>query len=192
MLGDWGYSRRMPPPLTLNNIRFFDYSLFFRCIFSADPVEKIRVNCKTERAPCSSTERVPDHIRLPKEANMAVVDVTKKTGIYHTLYQINAAFAAIVEHYRALRAMGALTTRVTRRYEGFTLELQAEFNQDFLLPLHEIEFEDWSHFGKVRQEWERYLRGSDDDSLHAGDGTRKGKTASGKQTKAKKSRPLKK
>jgi hypothetical protein len=120
---------------------------------------------------------------------MATLDVTKKTGIYHTLYQINAAFAAIVEHYRALRAMGALTTRVTRRYEGFTLELQAEFNQDFLLPLHEIEFDDWSHYGKVRQKWEEYLRGSDDPTPEAGEDIQKGKKAGGKTAKAKKSRP---
>jgi hypothetical protein len=124
---------------------------------------------------------------------MATVDVTKKAGIYHTLYQINAGFAAIVEHYRALRAMGALTTRDTRRYEGFTLELQAEFNQDFLLPLHDVEFDDWARFGKVRQEWENYLRGSDDATPETGNHRQKGKRAGGKKrAKAEKSQPAKK
>jgi hypothetical protein len=88
---------------------------------------------------------------------MAVLDVTKKAAIYHTLYQINWAFAAIIEHYRELREGGLLSARFTRLYQGFTRELQSEFNQDFLLTLHKIEIEDWGRFGKVRQRWEKHL-----------------------------------
>jgi hypothetical protein len=103
--------------------------------------------------------RAPDHIAY-KGGNMAVPDVTKKAGIYHTLYQINAAFTSIAEHYQSLRESGLLSARFTRRYQGFTRELQSEFNQDFLLALHTIEFEDWNRFGQVRQQWEKHLRGS--------------------------------
>jgi len=115
---------------------------------------------------------------------MAVLDVNKKTGIYRTLYQINAAFAAIVEHYQALREMGALSARFTRLYEGFTRELQAEFNQDFLLPLHGIELDDWARFGKVRQQWEKYLRDPDDASISAGRKKTVSKKSSAKKRRA--------
>lgn len=121
---------------------------------------------------------------------MATTDLTKKAGIYHILYQINAGFCAIVDHYQELRQTGMLSAKVTRRYEGFTRELQAEFNQDFLLPLHGIEMEDWAHYGKVRQQWEEYLRGSDDDSSPGRRSVNK-KTAGGrkrtKRAKAQKS-----
>jgi hypothetical protein len=91
---------------------------------------------------------------------MAAVDVTKKAAIYHTLSQINSAFAAIVEHYHALHENGLLSARYTRLYEGFTRELQSEFNHDFLLILDKVEFDDWNRFGKVRQQWEKHLKGS--------------------------------
>jgi hypothetical protein len=88
---------------------------------------------------------------------MADLDVIKKAAVYHILWQINSSFAAIVEHYQALHESGLLSARYTRLYQGFTRELQSEFNQDFLLALHKIELEDWNHFGKVRQQWEKHL-----------------------------------
>jgi len=48
-----------------------------------------------------------------------------------------------------------------RLFEGFTLELQAEINSDILSPLHDAELSDWARYGKVRQRWEKYLRGSE-------------------------------
>jgi len=99
---------------------------------------------------------------------MAVFDVAQKAAIYHTLYRINAGFAAIVEHYQSLRETGLLTARFARLYQGFTRELQAEFNQDFLLALHNIELDDWGRYGKVRQQWEKHLRGPQDAMVLAG------------------------
>jgi hypothetical protein len=37
--------------------------------------------------------------------------------------------------------------------------LQAEFNQELLEPLHDLELNEWNEHGKVRQKWEKYLRG---------------------------------
>jgi hypothetical protein len=120
---------------------------------------------------------------------MAVTDVTKKAGIYHTLYRINAAFSAIVEQYEALREMGVVSARFSRRYEGFTRELQAEFNQDFLLPLHGMELDDWARFGKVRQRWEKQLRDPDDAALEARK-QRKEQRAAGRKSRSKAGRSL--
>lgn len=106
---------------------------------------------------------------------MAVLDVTQKAAIYHTLYRINSDFAAIVEHYQSLRETGLLTARFTRLYQGFTRELQAEFNQDFLLALHKIELDDWGRFGKVRQQWEKHLGDPRDAAVLAGSKKRRRK-----------------
>jgi hypothetical protein len=111
----------------------------------------------------------------PVGGKMAVFDVTQKAAIYHTLYRINADFAAIVEHYQSLRETGLLTARYTRLYQGFTRELQAEFNQDFLLALHKIEMDDWGRFGEVRQQWEKHLRGPRDAAVLAGSKKRRKK-----------------
>ncbi len=98
---------------------------------------------------------------------MADLDVTKKAEIYHILYQINSSFAAIVGHFAALRQAGVITSESTREFQGFTQELQAEFNQEFLLDWHDIEMADWSRFGKVRQAQEKRLRDPDDVFIHA-------------------------
>jgi len=48
---------------------------------------------------------------------------------------------------------------------GFALELQAEFNQEFLDTLHQIELDDWGRYGEIRQK--RDLRDPDDVFLQA-------------------------
>jgi hypothetical protein len=34
-------------------------------------------------------------------------------------------------------------------------------NQEFLEDLHQLELDDWNRHGKVRQKWEKYLRGQE-------------------------------
>jgi hypothetical protein len=98
---------------------------------------------------------------------MADLDVTKKTEIYHILYQLNSSFAAIVGHCDTLQRTGVFRSKFTRLFQGFTQELQAELNQEFLDTLHQIELDDWGRFGKVRQAEEKRLRDPDDVFIHA-------------------------
>jgi hypothetical protein len=58
-----------------------------------------------------------------------------------------------------LQHAGALTPKYTRLFQGFTQEVQAEINLELLEMLDHIEERDWARFGKVRQKWEKYLRG---------------------------------
>jgi hypothetical protein len=87
--------------------------------------------------------------------------VTEKTAMYHTLYQLNAAFAAIVGHCETLQQAGALAPKYKRLFQGFTQEVQAEMNVEILQFMDGIETEDWRRFGKVRDKWEKYLRGAE-------------------------------
>ena len=98
---------------------------------------------------------------------MATLDVTQKTEIYHTLYQLNAAFAEVVLHSRTLQQTGLFESKAAKLFPSFALELQAEFNQEFLENLHQFELDDWGRYGKAREKWEKHLRDPDDVFIHA-------------------------
>jgi hypothetical protein len=98
---------------------------------------------------------------------MAALDGTQKTEIYETLSSLNMAFAGIVQHLQTLQKTGLFQSKAAKLFPGFALELQAEFNQEFLEDLHQIELDDWGRYGKARQRWEKYLRDPDDALLQA-------------------------
>jgi len=98
---------------------------------------------------------------------MAALDVNQKADIYETLSSLNLAFAGIVQHLQTLQKTGLFRSKVARLFPCFTLELQAEFNQEFLEDLHQLELDEWGRHGKVRQRWEKELRDPDDVLLQA-------------------------
>ena len=98
---------------------------------------------------------------------MAITDVTQKSLIYHTLSELNTAFAAIVGHCETLQQTGLFKSKAAKLFPSFTLELQAEFNQQFLEDLHQLELDDWGRYGKARQGYEKQLRDPDDVFLQA-------------------------
>jgi hypothetical protein len=98
---------------------------------------------------------------------MAVLDVTQKTEIYETLSSLNMAFAGIVQHLQTLDRTGLFRSKVAKLFPSFALELQAEFNQEFLEHLHQLELDDWGRYGKARDKYEKHLRDPDDVFIHA-------------------------
>ena len=98
---------------------------------------------------------------------MAAIDVTQKAGIYETLSGLNTAFNQVVQHLHTLQKTGLFKTKAAKLFPGFAQELQAEFNQEFLSELHDLELEDWAEYGKARQRWEKHLRDPDDVFIHA-------------------------
>ena len=98
---------------------------------------------------------------------MAVLDVTEKTEIYHTLYQLNAAFSEVVVHCRKLQQTGLTNSKASKLFPSFSQELQAEINSEFLEALHDLELNEWGEHGKARHRWEKELRDPDDVFIHA-------------------------
>jgi hypothetical protein len=98
---------------------------------------------------------------------MAALDTTQKADIYETLSSLNLAFAGIVQHLQTLQRTGLFKSKAAKLFPGFALELQAEFNQEFLSDLHQLELDEWGRYGKIRQRWEEYLRDPDDVLLQA-------------------------
>jgi hypothetical protein len=98
---------------------------------------------------------------------MAALDVTQKAGVYETLSSLNMAFAGIVQHLQTLQRTGLFKSKAAKLFPDFALELQAEFNQEFLEDLHQLELDEWGQYGKVRQRWEMHLRDPDDVFLQA-------------------------
>ena len=104
---------------------------------------------------------------------MAAPDAAQKTEIYHTLYQLSSAFAAIVGHCETLRQSGMLKPKFATLYAAFAQELQGELHSEVLLTLHGIEDDDWVRFGKVRDKWEKYLRGPEEKTSKAKQGKKR-------------------
>jgi hypothetical protein len=98
---------------------------------------------------------------------MAALDGIQKADVYETLSGLNLAFAGIIQHLQTLQRTGLFKSKMAKLFPGFALELQAEFNQEFLEHLHQLELDDWGRYGKVRQRWEKYLRDPDDVLLQA-------------------------
>lgn len=103
---------------------------------------------------------------------MAVLDVTEKAEVYETLSSLNLAFAGIVQHLQTLQRTGLFKSKAAKLFPSFTQELQAEFNQEFLEDLHDLELDDWNRYGKARQRWEKHLRDPDDVFIHAKERTK--------------------
>ena len=98
---------------------------------------------------------------------MAVLDSTQKADVYETLSSLNMALAGIVQHLQTLQKTGLFKSKAVKLFPDFTLELQAEFNQEFLQDLHQLELDDWNRYGKARQRWEKEIRDPDDVFIHA-------------------------
>jgi hypothetical protein len=98
---------------------------------------------------------------------MAVSDVTEKAQIYETLSSLNTAFAGILQHLQTLQKTGLFNSKAAKLFPSFALELQAEFNQEFLEDMHQLELDDWGRYGKARDKYEKHLRDPDDVFIHA-------------------------
>jgi hypothetical protein len=115
-----------------------------------------------------STERaLTKKITWIRGDQMATFDVTQKTEVYETLSSLNMAFAGIVQHLQTLHRTGLFKSKAAKLFPSFALELQAEFNQEFLEDLHQLELDDWGRYGKARQRWEKEVRDPDDVFIHA-------------------------
>jgi hypothetical protein len=91
----------------------------------------------------------------------------EKAEIYETLSSMNRAFAGIIQHLQTLHRTGFFQSKAAKLFPSFTLELQAEFNQEFLENLHQLELDDWGRYGKARDKYEKHLRDPDDVFIHA-------------------------
>ncbi len=85
--------------------------------------------------------------------------LAKKPEIYQILHQLNAAFTDASLLCEKLQQIEMFDSKASRLFPSLIKELQSEINSEFLGPLLSSENADWSRHGKVRQRWEKYLRG---------------------------------
>ena len=91
----------------------------------------------------------------------------ERAEVYRLFFLLNRSFDFIVQHLDTLQKTGLFQSKVAKLFPGFAQELQAEFNQQFLEDLHQIELDDWGEYGKARQKYEKHLRDPDDVFIHA-------------------------
>jgi hypothetical protein len=92
---------------------------------------------------------------------------SEREDVYRLLFLLNRSFDFIVQHLDALQKTGLFTSKAAKLFPGFTQELQAEFNQEFLDTMHQLELDDWGEYGKSRDKYEKHLRDPDDVFIHA-------------------------
>jgi hypothetical protein len=93
---------------------------------------------------------------------MADLDVTKNSPFITLSTVSTSPSLTLSAGCRSLEETRMFPSKYLRLFQGFAQELQAEINQELLLPLHEREMDDWNRYGKVRQAWEKYLKDPDD------------------------------
>ncbi len=92
---------------------------------------------------------------------MAKSRKANEAEIYRALFKLNAAFVHAALQCRKLNQLGVTNSKASKLFPSFIKELQSEINSEFLGPLHSDEMANWSRHGKVRQRWEKYLKGSE-------------------------------
>jgi hypothetical protein len=105
--------------------------------------------------------------RLQEGFQRTIRNNVNKAEIYHTLYRLNTAFAEVVLDSRTLQQTGLFKSEAAKLFPSFAQELQAEFNQEFLEALHQLELDDWGRYGKAREKYENHLCDPDDVFIHA-------------------------
>lgn len=99
-------------------------------------------------------------VRDRKKKNAApMMTSAERMDVYRSMFLLNRAFAGIVQHVKELQETGLFASKASKLLPSFVQELQAECNQEFLETLHQLELDDWGRFGRVREKWEKYLRG---------------------------------
>jgi hypothetical protein len=91
----------------------------------------------------------------------------ERAEVYRLLFLLNRSFDFIIQHLQTLQKIGLSKSKAAKPFPKFIQELQAEFNQQFLEDLHQIELDDWNEYGKARQKYEKHLRDPDDVFIHA-------------------------
>jgi hypothetical protein len=91
----------------------------------------------------------------------------ERAEVYRLIFLLNRSFDFIVQHLDAIQKTGLFKSKSSKLFPSFTQELQAEFNQEFLENLHQLELDDWGEYGKERDKYEKHLRDPDDVFIHA-------------------------
>jgi hypothetical protein len=91
----------------------------------------------------------------------------EREEVYRLLFLLNRSFDFVIQHLDGIQKTGLFKSKSSKLFPSFIQELQAEFNQEFLEHLHQLELDDWGKYGKARDKYEKYLRDPDDVFIQA-------------------------
>ncbi len=99
---------------------------------------------------------------------MATPDVTQKSRIYHTLSELNTAFAAIVGHCNTLQQTGLFKSKAANVLPSFVAGAASRnATRNFLKTLSRSSLTTGTDTVRSAQKWEKYLGDPDDVFIHA-------------------------
>ncbi len=91
----------------------------------------------------------------------------QKLRAYEILFTLNQAFEQVMANLRSLQALPFFRSEFLREFQVMVEETRACINFEIVESLHNREQDDWTRFGRLRQQWEKRYRDPQDVLIEA-------------------------
>src|SRR5437899_3663307 len=108
----------------------------------------------------------------------------QKLHAYQTLFTLNQAFENVLADLQRLQRLPFFRPEFLREFQVMVEETRACVNFELVESLHSREQDDWTRFGRLRQQWEKRYRDTKDVLIEAERPKKKLRKSSGKRHKA--------
>src|SRR5882724_7636126 len=91
----------------------------------------------------------------------------QKLLAYQTLFTLNQAFENVLADLHRLQRLPFFRSEFLREFQVMVEETRACVNFELVESLHSHEQDDWTRFGRLRQQWEKRYRDPQDVLIEA-------------------------
>src|SRR5712691_5248816 len=92
---------------------------------------------------------------------------SQKLLAYQTLFTLNQAFENISADLQRLQRLPFFRPEFLREFQEMVEETRACVNFELVEAMHSREQDDWTRFGRLRQQWEKHHRDPNDVLIEA-------------------------
>ena len=107
---------------------------------------------------------------------------TQKFRAYETLFTLNQAFENILVDLQQLQRLPFFRREFLREFQVMVEETRACVNFELVEAMHSREQDDWTRFGRLRQQWEKRYRDPNDVLIEAKELKKKLRKSAGKRS----------
>jgi hypothetical protein len=91
----------------------------------------------------------------------------QKLLAYQTLFTLNQAFESVLADLQRLQRLPFFRPEFLREFQVMVEETRACINFELVETMHSREQDDWTRFGRLRQQWEKRYRDPNDVLIEA-------------------------
>ena len=107
----------------------------------------------------------------------------QKLLAYQTLFTLNQAFESALADLQRLQRLPFFRLEFLREFQVMVEETRACINFELVEAMHSREQDDWTRFGRLRQQWEKRYRDPNDVLIEAERLKQKRRKSAGKRRK---------